>query len=135
MPNIQVKIIFHRVLVHKRENLLFFQFWRPFWYEKGPIDLYFSNCLQNSREISFKMVLLTLYLSFHLNPGKIFFFAVGSIKFSLFTNFFYEDCSVSYQIWWSCLEKIIFPDFQWKAMYQANSTPFKGNFTRILKKN
>ena len=102
MPNIQVKTIFYRVLVHKSENLLFFYpiflLWRPFWYEKGPIDLCFSNFSQDPREISFKMVLLTLYLSFNLNSGKIFF-AVGSIKFSLFTYVFYEDCSVSYQIW------------------------------------
>ena len=47
-----------------------FWIWRPFWYEKGPIDLCFSIFFLNPREISFKLVLLTLYLSFHLKSGK-----------------------------------------------------------------
>ena len=50
-----------------------FWIWRPFWYEKGPIDLCFSNFFQNPRENSFKLVLLTSYLSFHLKSGKIVF--------------------------------------------------------------
>ena len=40
---------------------------------KNVIDLHFFIFFLNLREISFKIVLLTSYLSFNLNSGKIFF--------------------------------------------------------------
>ena len=74
MPHIQVKTIFHRVLVQKIENLLFstlfFDFGGHFAMKKVP---YFSNLFQNPLETTFKMVILTSYLAFHLKSGKIIF--------------------------------------------------------------
>ena len=41
---------------------------------KRPIDLCLSSFFQNPCKISFKMVVLTLYLTFHFKSGKIIYF-------------------------------------------------------------
>ena len=75
--NSPVYCSFQAFQVHQSRNFQFFspffEFGGHFGMKKVLLTYVFFNFFQNPRKISFKIVLLTLYLSFHLKSEKIIF--------------------------------------------------------------
>ena len=71
-----------------------------------------------------------------ISSQKKVFFVTSFIKFSLLAWTFSECYSVSYKIWLTCSDQIIFSDFKSKDRYKVSTTILKGTlwgFKKMLK--
>ena len=114
-----------------KKKIIIFWFWRPFWYEKGPIDSYFYNFFRNPRKIIFKSVVYTWYFYFRFGSKiKLFSKATSLVKLEKNRRRAFWEISLSKV----ALENNFF-GIQIKKKVPSMYYRFKDNFTRIWKKN